>query len=110
MILYLSFGLLFVTPLVSAEGTTEVHIAKYANDGITLLNETTVDYEWMMLNLEVYGDGVTHYYHQGPIFEDYWNEVHPNETYDNRNPICVIWSEACLKEIRLRSRRTMDSA
>ena len=86
MIIYLSFGLLFLTPLVSADGTTEVHIAKYANDGTTLLNETTVDHEWMRLNLEVYGDGVTHYYHQGPIFEDYWNEVHPNETYDNRNP------------------------
>ena len=86
MIIYLSFGLLFLTPLVSAGGTTEVHIAKYANDGTTLLNETTVDHEWMMLNLEVYGDGVTHYYHQGPIFGDYWNEVHPNETYDNRNP------------------------
>ncbi len=86
MIIYVCFGLLFLTPLVSADGTTEVHIAKYANDGTTLVNETTVDYEWMMLNLKVYGDGVTHYYHQGPIFEDCWNEVHPNETYDNRNP------------------------
>ncbi|KAF5433736.1 Ig-like domain (group 2) [Candidatus Methanophagaceae archaeon] len=86
IIIYICFGLLFITPLVSADGTTEVHIAMYANDGTTLLNETTVDHEWLMRNLEVYGDGVTHYYHQGPIFEDYWNEVHPNETYDNRNP------------------------
>jgi len=50
--------------------TTEIHITRYANDGTTLLNETTVTYQWMMDNLPVMGDGVTHYYHQGPVFLD----------------------------------------
>jgi PGF-pre-PGF domain-containing protein len=65
-----------------AAGTTEVQIVKYANDDSTILNETTVDYTWMMNNLVVYGDGVTHYYHQGPIFQDAWEAAHPNETWD----------------------------
>jgi PGF-pre-PGF domain-containing protein len=66
----------------SAAGTTEVQIVKYANDGSTILNETTVDYTWMMNHLPVYGDGVTHYYHQGPIFQDAWEAAHPNETWN----------------------------
>jgi len=38
----------------------------------------TVDYKWMMQNLPVCGDGTTHYYHQGPVFEgDAWD---PSET------------------------------
>jgi len=82
VIVYVSIGLLFLTLPASAGGITKLQIVKYANDGATTLNETTVDYEWMMNNLEVYGDGSTHYYHQGPIFEDAWNNVHPNETWD----------------------------
>ncbi len=50
--------------------TTEIHIARYANDGTTVLNETNVTCQWMMSNLPVLGDGVTHYYHQGPVFID----------------------------------------
>ena len=48
---------------------------KYANDGTTILNETTKTYQWMEANLPVLGDGVTHYYHQGPVFVDDPNEV-----------------------------------
>lgn len=48
--------------------TTEVNVIKYAPDGTTILNETTVSYTWMEANLPVQGDGVTEYYHQGPIF------------------------------------------
>ncbi|MBT8508659.1 hypothetical protein AZH53_09605 [Methanomicrobiaceae archaeon CYW5] len=62
--------LLMVVP-ASAAGTTEITVTKLANDGVTVLNETTVDYIWMEANLPVYGDGVTHYYHQGPVFIDY---------------------------------------
>ncbi|MDG6257091.1 MAG: argininosuccinate synthase, partial [Methanomicrobiaceae archaeon] len=51
---------LFAAPAAAA--TTEVHVVKYANDGTTVLAETTVDYTWMEANLPVYGDGVTHYY------------------------------------------------
>jgi hypothetical protein len=50
--------------------TTAVHVVKYANDGTTVLNETTVTYQWMETNLPVQGDGITHYYHQGPVFVD----------------------------------------
>ena len=63
VILCISIGLLFLTLPASAGGITELHIVKYANDDTTILNETTVDYEWMMNNLEVYGDAETHYYH-----------------------------------------------
>jgi hypothetical protein len=55
---------------VSAAPTTAVHVVKYAADGTTVLNETTVDYHWMEANLPVQGDGKTHYYHQGPVFVD----------------------------------------
>jgi hypothetical protein len=58
--------------------TTEVHLVKFAADGTTVLEERTVDYEWMGDNLEKQGDGKIHYYHQGPVFEgDRWD---PGET------------------------------
>jgi hypothetical protein len=53
-----------------AAPSTAVHIVKYAADGSTILNETTVTYQWMEANLPVQGDGKTHYYHQGPVFVD----------------------------------------
>ena len=60
-----------------AAPTTSLHIAKYASDGITIINETTADYVWLEKNLPVQGDGRTHYYHQGPVFtgikEDQWD-------------------------------------
>lgn len=63
---------------VSAAPTTELRIVKIAADGETILAEKTVDYRWMEANLPVLGDGVTHYYHQGPVFEgDKWD---PEET------------------------------
>jgi len=43
---------------------------KYASDRTTVLNETTKTYQWLEANLPVMGDGVTHYYHQGPVFVD----------------------------------------
>ncbi len=63
----LLFGLVHV---MCAAPTTEVRVTKYAADGTTVLNETTVSYQWMEANLPVYGDGLTHYYHQGPVFVD----------------------------------------
>ncbi|MDD2666883.1 MAG: Ig-like domain-containing protein [Methanocellales archaeon] len=68
--------LLSVMPVQAIGPTTEVHVVKYAPDGETILNETNVTYQWMRDNLPVLGDGVTHYYHQGPVFFDYndpWN-------------------------------------
>jgi hypothetical protein len=67
--------------VVFAAPTTAIHVVKYASDGTTVLNETTVTYQWMEANLPVQGDGKTHYYHQGPVFtdvkEDQWDR---NET------------------------------
>lgn len=59
---------------VNAAPTTGVTIRKIAADGSTILKQQTVDYRWLMNNLPVMGDGVTHYYHQGPVFID-----HPDE-------------------------------
>lgn len=50
--------------------TTSLHIGKVAMDGTTILASKDVDIAWMETNLPVYGDGVTHYYHQGPVFID----------------------------------------
>jgi hypothetical protein len=58
-----------LTAAVSA-ATTQVHLAKYAADNVTVINETTVTYQWMETNLPVMGDGKTHYYLQGPVFID----------------------------------------
>ncbi|MDK2974173.1 MAG: hypothetical protein PWP08_544 [Methanofollis sp.] len=70
----------------TTDGTTELHIVKYADDRKTVLNETTVDYHWLEENLPVHGDGVTRYYHQGPVFDGVWEDVHPDEPYDGWNP------------------------
>jgi hypothetical protein len=66
-----------VSPALAANATTSVRIVKYAEDG-AVISETTKTYEWLKENLPVQGDGKTHYYHQGPIFEgDMWD---PGET------------------------------
>jgi hypothetical protein len=66
-------------PALAASPTTSITIIKYDSDGITILNQVTVTWEWMKANLPVQGDGVTHYYHQGPTFDpnDLWD---PDET------------------------------
>jgi hypothetical protein len=75
----------------TAGATTSVHIVKYENDGITVLSEKTVDYEWMKENLPVQGDGVTQYYHQGPVFEgDMWD---PGETVNLKDKGAVMGTD-----------------
>jgi DMSO/TMAO reductase YedYZ molybdopterin-dependent catalytic subunit/frataxin-like iron-binding protein CyaY len=56
------------SPAMADDTSTSVTITKYAADNATILAQTTVDYDWMMNHLSVYGDGVTHYYFQGPTF------------------------------------------
>jgi len=70
----------------SAAATTELTITRLAADDTTVLDEKTVDWQWMRDNLPVLGDGITTYYNQGPIFEGAWEDVHPGETYDPWNP------------------------
>ncbi len=71
-ILVVILALCIFTGAVSA-ATTEITIEKYTADGV-LLNSTTVNYQWMESNLPVVGNGYTHYYLQGPVFEgDLWD-------------------------------------
>jgi hypothetical protein len=80
MVMALLLLSLFATalPALAAGATTEIHIVKYDTDGVTAMQEETVSYEWLRDNLPVHGNGETHYYHQGPIFEgDVWD---PAET------------------------------
>ncbi len=67
--LFLVAGVFFLAFPASA-ATTSLHIEKIAWDGTTILSSTDVDAAWMETHLPVYGDGVTHYYHQGPVFVD----------------------------------------
>jgi hypothetical protein len=60
--------LLLVTPAFAAP-TTQVRVAAFDRNG-SVSGERTVDYRWMEANLPVLGDGVTHYYQQGPVFTD----------------------------------------
>ena len=85
-LIILSLCILLVVPVSAGMTTTEVTVTKLAADGVTVLNQTTVDWQWMKENLPIVGDGETTYYTQGPIFEDAWNEAHPGETYDPWNP------------------------
>jgi len=72
-VLALCLLLALAAPVVAAP-TTGLHIKKLAADGFTVIDEKTVDYLWLEQNLPVQGDGKTHYYHQGPVFEgDPWN-------------------------------------
>jgi hypothetical protein len=66
-------------PAVQAAGaTTSVRVIKYSDDGTEIATGKTFTYQWLEQNLPVVGDGTTHYYHQGPIFEgDVWD---PDET------------------------------
>jgi hypothetical protein len=50
--------------------TSSLHLQKIGADGKTVLAEKDLDYLWMEQNLPVEGDGVVHYYHQGPVFVD----------------------------------------
>lgn len=68
----------FTVGTVTAAPTTALNITVFAPDGVTVVNQTTLTYQWMEQHLPVMGDGTTHYYHQGPSFSgDKWD---PNET------------------------------
>ena len=54
----------------ASAATTSLHIVKTGPDGRTVANETTVTFAWMETHLAVQGDGITHYYLQGPVFVD----------------------------------------
>ncbi len=68
LILLLLFGGILAVPVPAA--TSQVHVVKYAGDGTTVLAERTLTYQEMRDTLPVLGDGITHYYHEGPVFAD----------------------------------------
>jgi len=74
---------------LAAGATSSVHIVKYAEDGVTVVDEETVSYQWMEKNLPKCGDGVTHYYLQGPSFDpdNLWD---PNETVNLKDKGAVM--------------------
>ncbi len=83
LILSVAATLLPARPLMAAEPSTTLELIKYAVDGETVIGYQTVDYQWMKDNLPPHGDGVTHYYHQGPIFEgDVWDVEEVNNLKD----------------------------
>lgn len=71
LILYACITVLFILSIPGVTGTTTgIHIVKYGEDGKTVVAEKNVNYSWMEQYLPVIGDGITHYYHQGPVFVD----------------------------------------
>jgi hypothetical protein len=79
-VLVVSVMPLAISPAEAADVTTSVTVTKLANDGSTVLDEVTVTVEEMMAGspeLPIYGDGVTHYYFQGPSFDPAapWDET-----------------------------------
>ena len=84
VLLFLVLVLLVAAP-ASAAHTTQVQVIRYASDGTTVANQTTVDVAWMESNLPVFGDGVTPYLFQGPLTEisDYSNPAKWNPAEDN---------------------------
>jgi hypothetical protein len=70
-LLSLTASIIIVACAVPAmAATTQIHIVKYAGDGATILSEKTITYQEMENSLPVLGDGLTHYYNQGPVFID----------------------------------------
>jgi hypothetical protein len=73
-LLFASIAVLIQDNIPVSAVTTSLHITKYDVEGKTVIAEKAVNYEWMRDNLPVYGDGKTHFYFQGPMFEgDPWD-------------------------------------
>ncbi len=100
VVLLLSLSIILpdrIVPVHASGPTTSVTITKYDADGTTILGQETVDYVWMSENLPMYGDGATHYYHQGPSFDNssfdaLWNPAE-NVNWDSRDYGAVIGTD-----------------
>jgi len=87
-ILFVSSLSIFPAPAL-ADATTSVSIIKYDARG-NILSQATKDYQWMEANLPVYGDGVTHYYCEGPYysatdFNTLWDTIENGTNIDSRD-------------------------
>ncbi len=72
---------IMIAPIAVADGepTTSITVTKFAADDTTVMDSTTVDIPTMEGTLPVQGDGITHYWMQGPTF-DPGNILDPDET------------------------------
>ncbi len=78
----------------AAGPTTNITVTKIAAGTGDIIAEKTVDYLWMQENLPVQGDGVTHYYHQGPVFSDDKEEAWDrNETKNYKDHGAVMGTD-----------------
>ncbi|WP_062399516.1 hypothetical protein [Methanogenium cariaci] len=79
-------GLVILPPVMA---TTEiVTVARYAPGSSEPACEESFTIAWMEKNLPVMGDGTTHYYLQGPVFdesEDPWNPDEDINCYPNKD-------------------------
>lgn len=91
LVLALAVQAIPVSPVWAAGATASVHIVKYAADGVTVADERTVSYQWMEKNLAECGNGLTHYYLQGPSFDadNLWD---PGETVNLKDKGAVMGS------------------
>ncbi|MGI6551909.1 MAG: stalk domain-containing protein [Bacillota bacterium] len=69
-----------LTSFGTAPSAPGLRIVKYGEDGVTIIDEVTVDYKWMEENLPVIGDGKTVYKFEGITNnpDDIWDA---DETY-----------------------------
>ena len=69
-----------LTDFSTVQTATPLHIIKYGPDGVTIINETNVTYQWMEANLPVIGNGTTVYRFEATtdIPSNIWD---PEETY-----------------------------
>ncbi|MDY6911182.1 MAG: molybdopterin-dependent oxidoreductase [Chloroflexota bacterium] len=83
LVLMLALSAVLMPATILAD-TTSVTITKYAADGTTVLNTTTIDIPTMESTLPVQGNGTTEYYSQGPTFDpsNLWD---PDETLNLKN-------------------------
>jgi len=72
-------GLIPPLMISAAAPTSSLTITKYAPDGITIVDQVVISASQMEATMDVQGDGITHYYTQGPTFvpENIWD---PDET------------------------------
>ncbi len=69
-----------LTDFASVQTAAPLHIIKYGSDGVTIINETNVTYQWMEAHLPVIGDGATVYRFEA-ITGNPSNIWDPEETY-----------------------------
>ncbi|MDI6718625.1 MAG: PEGA domain-containing protein [Methanomicrobiales archaeon] len=61
---------MLIVPAVQAAPSTSVSVIRYANDCETILNQKSYTYQQLEREFPVHGDGMTHYYFQGPTFNE----------------------------------------